>query len=296
MPENIKIAVLMTCYNRRKTTLKCLTALYAQENLKDVCLDVYLVDDGSADGTGDAVRGKFPKVNVIQGDGTLFWNGGMRVAWQEAMKSEYDFFLWLNDDSTLYPTALQSMLDTASYLRKRKLWPSIVVGSMQDPTTGKFTYGGKKRRNKWLLLPMSPVVPTEKPRRCDTVNGNCVLIPQDLPPAIGILDELFTHGIGDYDYALRAQKIGINSWSSPGYVGICSKNSQKNTIYDANISIKERTQMASRATGIPPASEMMVFIKRHGGLFWPLYWLRYLFRSYFPQLWVIARGKSVDSE
>ncbi len=295
MSKNIKIAVLMTCYNRRKTTLQCLTALYAQENIKDVCLDVYLVDDGCTDGTSYAVRENFSEANVIQSEGNLFWNGGMRVAWKEAMKSQYDFFLWLNDDSTLYPTALQIILDTVSYLKTRNQWPAIVVGSMQDPTTDEFTYGGKNRRNKLLLLPMSPVIPTGKPRRCDTVNGNCVLIPQNLPSAIGILDKVFTHGIGDYDYALRAQKIGIKSWVSPGYVGICSRNSQKNTIYDANVSLKKRTQMASSATSIPPASEMMVFIRRHGGVLWPLYWLRYLFRSYFPQLWVIVRGKNVDS-
>ncbi len=49
-------------------------------------LSVYLVDDGSSDGTGDAVRQAYPSVSVIRGDGTLFWNRGMRKAWEDALK------------------------------------------------------------------------------------------------------------------------------------------------------------------------------------------------------------------
>ena len=59
-----RIAVLMTCYNRHQSTLSCLEALYNQ-SVDDVKLDVYLVDAGCTDGTGEAVRGRFPEVKVI---------------------------------------------------------------------------------------------------------------------------------------------------------------------------------------------------------------------------------------
>ena len=70
------IAVLITCFNRRETTLRCLRALYEQELPAGAMLRVVLTDDGSSDGTGDAVRTEFPGVVVLQGDGNQYWVGG----------------------------------------------------------------------------------------------------------------------------------------------------------------------------------------------------------------------------
>jgi GT2 family glycosyltransferase len=74
------IAVLLTCHNRRDKTITCLDSLYNCLLPSDFQLDVFLVDDGSSDGTSKAVSEKFPSVNVIQGNGNLFWNQGMRLA------------------------------------------------------------------------------------------------------------------------------------------------------------------------------------------------------------------------
>ena len=85
---NISIATIITCHNRKEKTLTCLTDLMNQDVISGIDLNVYLVDDGSTDGTGDAVKQNFPHVNILQGDGTLYWNGGMRFAFSEAMKND----------------------------------------------------------------------------------------------------------------------------------------------------------------------------------------------------------------
>ena len=46
--------------------------------------EVFLVDDGSSDGTGIVVKEMFPEITVIQGNGKLFWNRGMFYAWDAA--------------------------------------------------------------------------------------------------------------------------------------------------------------------------------------------------------------------
>lgn len=51
MDQFKRIAVLMTCHNRRETTLKCLSSLYDQALPSGVTFKTYLVDDGCADGT-----------------------------------------------------------------------------------------------------------------------------------------------------------------------------------------------------------------------------------------------------
>ena len=91
----VSIAAILTCHNRKKKTLTCLADLMNQDEISKVDLHVYLVDDGSTDGTSDAVKQKFPQVNILQGDGTLYWNGGMRFAFSIAKKSDYDYYLWL---------------------------------------------------------------------------------------------------------------------------------------------------------------------------------------------------------
>jgi len=74
------LAVLMAAHNRRDTTLLCLRSLF-EGRLDNVHLSVTLVDDGSNDGTADAIRLQFPSVAIIHGDGTLFWSRAMALAW-----------------------------------------------------------------------------------------------------------------------------------------------------------------------------------------------------------------------
>lgn len=82
-------------------------------------VDVYLTNDGCTDGTPEAIALQYPKVYIINGDGNLFWNRGMYTAWQEAAKKDYDFYIWLNDDTILLPNALRILLDS-SYKNKIK--------------------------------------------------------------------------------------------------------------------------------------------------------------------------------
>lgn len=54
----------------------------------------------------------FPAVHVINGDGNLYWSGGMRKAWDVAAKThDYDYYLWFNDDAVLYENALEMMFE-----------------------------------------------------------------------------------------------------------------------------------------------------------------------------------------
>ena len=95
----LSVAAILTCFNRKNKTQKCLESLF--KILPDC--DVYITDDGSTDGTRDMLHQCFPKVKVISGTGNLFWSRGMYTAWKEAVKGKYDYYLWLNDDIELYP-------------------------------------------------------------------------------------------------------------------------------------------------------------------------------------------------
>ena len=97
-----RIAILMTCFNRSETTLRCLKSIVSQKLPNGFETKIYLVDDGSPDKTGTLVKEMFPNVRVINGNGKLFWTKGMALAWKTAAAdADSDYYLWLNDDVTL---------------------------------------------------------------------------------------------------------------------------------------------------------------------------------------------------
>ncbi len=275
-----RLAVLMTCHNRKSNTLTCLAALYKQALPAQVTADVYLVDDGSTDGTASAVYQTYPQVKVVQGDGKLFWNGGMRLAFAEAIKEDYDYYLWLNDDTQLYPKALITLLETSYQLIEQGETCSIVVGSTQDPETGELTYSGVIQGHWWHPFHFRKLKPQTTIQRCDTMNGNCVLIPRQVVQIVGNLDSALSHYAGDYDYGLRARNQGCRIWIASGYVGTCSSNPSRGRCSNVDQPVDAQLKSMNQPKGLAlqdltliPFKEWKVFTRRHGGLFWLIYWL-----------------------
>ena len=266
----MKVAVLITCHNRKDKTLACLEALFLNALPKNYSIEVFLVDDGSNDGTEHSVRDKYPKVNLIKGSGNLYWNGGMRVAFDIAMKKGFEFYLWLNDDTILFPTALQSLLTTFDELQSKG--NVIVVGSTRDKIDGQLTYGGMTCPSKWKPIKFELIAPQGVPVECETMNGNCVLIPNQSAHALGNLEPKFVHAMGDIDYGLRACYAGFSIWLIRGYAGTCSNNTLNDFLSNNSLSLVGRLREMIKPKNLP-FSSWRVFTHRHVGLFWPLFWL-----------------------
>jgi GT2 family glycosyltransferase len=280
-----KIAVLLTVHNRRSLTVACLSALFSQKLPEDFEIQVYLVDDGSSDGTADEIHSRFPAVIVLQGDGTLYWCGGMRRAWSEASKDHFDYYLWLNDDTTLLPGAIVALLEVAFATRRMNGKDPMVVGSTRDPDTGALTYGGR-----WLEQ-SALIEPSNVPLACDTVNGNVVLIPRTVFEKVGTLSLEYTHALGDHDYSLRAISKGVPVYVGPGYYGLC-KPTDPALWTRAEIPLGQRWRALHTPKGIPP-SEYSVFLRDHlpRVRLWRL--LKLYLHVAFPAFWSWSkRGQS----
>lgn len=254
----------------------CLKALFGQEGLgEQFTFKVFLVDDGSTDGTGEAVTQQFPQVKVIYSDGTLFWTRGMRVAWIEAAKEDNDFYLWLNDDTMIFPTALQDMLNCARLTDEK----AIICGTTRSAINGEITYGGRSR-TKGLLEP------NDKLQQCDYFNGNCVLVPDSVYKVVGNLDYLFNHSTGDWDYGLRAVKKGIKLYISFYYAGTCEKHESLPKWCSPSVKFKERLKAFRTPLAVKPAQHFQ-FDLRHNGLFAAIkHYITIHLRLFFPQFWI----------
>ena len=78
-----------------------------------------MLDDASTDGTSEAIAEQFPEITVLHGDGKQYWNGGMRRAFGAAIAQDYDYYLWMNDDTCLDDGALALLLDAERFVRER---------------------------------------------------------------------------------------------------------------------------------------------------------------------------------
>jgi GT2 family glycosyltransferase len=266
-----RIAALMTSHNRKTTTLAGLTSLFRQDLPDRTELVVVLVDDKSRDGTADAVRARFPQVRLLHGNGDLFWCGGMRYAFAEVLQEDYDFYLWLNDDIQLKVDAVTRLLTTYHAVATGHDIKAIIVGSTHDPQTRLHTYGGVVRSSRIHPMKYLPVQPCQHPQPCHTMNGNCVLIPRAVAAVVGNLSAEFRHGIGDFDYGLRARRAGCTVWVAPGFVGSCSQNAKTGGFQDLCVPMRRRWQHMMSHKGLPPG-EYLVYTRRHGGHFWPIFW------------------------
>ena len=277
----MKIAVLLTCFNRKEKTLHCLKLLFSQNLPTDVKLEVFLVDDGSSDGTSEAVKSDFPKVNVIQGTGSLYWSGGMRLAWEHGKEADADYYLLLNDDSDLFPDALSRSISTnISYTEKHGIH-NICVGRFKDPDTGIISYSGNRLyqpdRLKYYIVENSDSI-----EECYLGCANMMLVPKVIFDKIGNIDKQFVHAFGDFDYTIRSINAGFKAIIPPGIMGLC-KNDHGQEWAPEGYNLRKRIKYLYSPTGLA-FKEYMYFIGKHFPKDKMTLWLKIWVKTLFP--WV----------
>lgn len=274
----MNFVVLMTVYNRRETTLRCLERLFALRMPVDTAFTVFLVDDGSTDGTATAVAEHFPQVRIIQGDGNLYWNQGMRLAWRTAVEAGgFDGYLWLNDDVRLEEDALLRLWETFHEIRQRTESAPIIVGTCRDPQSGLPSYGGRGADGKIVFG-------SEEPVPCSWMNGNFVYVPDAVYVQIGMLSQRFHHGYGDYEYGHRARGKGVPMVCIPGYIGSCPGHGE-GAWSDRNVSLRSRWRRFHSPSGLNPG-DFFRYKRVTSGAFVAL---AYLVNAYRRMLFGVAK-------
>lgn len=277
------IAVLLTVFNRKETTLRSLKNLFTQDLPDGYRFAVYLTDDGCTDGTPEAVAKDFPQVNIVKGNGTLFWNRGMIEAWKEASKTAPDFYLLLNDDTFLLDGAIENMINKS----ESKNHESVIVGSTVDSKRDKLTYGGRRKKKFSLITDIS------QEKECDTFNANIVLIPKYVYERIGMLDPVFHHANGDYDYGFRVTEFGLKCVLCDTPAGICDLHSSKPKWCDPHVKLTDRLDNLYKpgGNGSNPF-ELFILKRRHYGLSQAVTsFVTSHVHAIFPSLWRIKRIK-----
>ncbi len=276
----MNIAVLLATFNRKQKTISCLERVYVQQLPNGVEICIFMTDDNSSDGTAQAVADLYPQVNLFMGNGALFWAGGMRKSWREALKSNPDYYLLLNDDTLLNNTAVYNLL---KYYEIPGSTPhAITIGSTFDAANMEISYGGRKLYHPKKVKSYNVYSETEY-MECDLANANIMMVPKAVVQKIGILSERYTHSIADFDYTLRAKKNGFKVMVVPGILGECADDHGKNWKSPA-VSLKDRISYLKSPKGLA-YKEYLNFIRIHFPYHLPEAFIKLWLKTFFPVLW-----------
>lgn len=269
-----RIAVLITCHNRKIKTMACLKSLFQCTLPAEHSIEVFLVDDGSTDGTSNAIKENFSQVRIISGSGNLYWNRGMHLAWKTAAENDFDYYLWLNDDTYIFKDTLLVLLSTANSTENI----SIIIATTCT-ASGVITYGGRDLKHKLIH-------PQKVPTQVAILNGNCVLVPNYVYQKLGNLDPLFHHAIGDFDYGLRAGRLGIKLFIAPGFLANCELNESIPQWRSSSVPLLKRIVSLYSPAGRCNPKELFHYDLRHANIFIAVMHLFSLhLRMLIPGLW-----------
>lgn len=173
---------------------------------------LYLTDDNCTDGTAAEVLANFPNrdIRIVQGDGNLFWAGGMRLAWQTALNDSkaWDFYLLINDDTIFLEDALTELLRTHDYALNTYGKSGIYAGIVSSMDGREITYGAK-RYASGLFGKSTSILPNGQPQECLMTNANILLVSQHVVNKNGILSVKYSHSCADWAYGIEAARAGF---------------------------------------------------------------------------------------
>jgi GT2 family glycosyltransferase len=283
----MKIAVLLTVYNRVEKTVRCLNSLFrGVEETERISYDVYLTDDGSSDGTEEEIKKLFPQdiVYLLKGNGNLFWNGGMINSWKAALnKGGYNGYLWLNNDTEVLPNLWNELMDADRYSNSQFGQGGIYVGSTCDKGKTRLTYGGFIFTDKWILKDKF-IIPNGTFQPCQCAHGNVTYVSQDVVDKQGILFDKYLHGGSDHDYTYRAYKRGLPIFVLRDFVGICENDHDETVDLLAfnQMSLKERIRFLNSPMGYN-LKNTLLFQQRCFPYRVPFVWLLGYMKALFPK-------------
>lgn len=254
-----KAVIILTCYNRKEKTLACIDSIV--ESNKNLKLQFVVVDDNSTDGTKDAVLARVLDACVLTGTGSLFWNGGMHIGMEYALKEipDADYYVLINDDVEFYPGIFDAMAEELKHGEKER----VLVGATQADD-GSLSYGGIQYLAK-KSLKLRTIGPDEKDVACDTFNANCVFIPRDIFLKAGSTDPHYSHSMGDFDYGFTIKRLGVTINVFEKYVGRCNDNPTDGTWQDKTLPIRKRLKLKEGVKGLP-FKDWFRYLRKNFGL------------------------------
>jgi GT2 family glycosyltransferase len=211
--ERPRVAVVVVSYNTRADLLRCLSALDETVTLP---IEVVVVDNASADGSADAVRGAFPKVRVIENAQNVGFSRANNVGVRETSAPDV---LILNSDAELRPACLETL---CGVLDRQPELGAVGPRTLGGDGSIQVSFGpaltplaewrqrrlvrGVRARAAWALREAERLAAHE--HEPDWLSASCLLARRSAFDAVGGFDEGFFLYEEDVDFCLRLRRAG----------------------------------------------------------------------------------------
>ena len=212
------LSIIIVNWNTKDLLLQCLESVY--QTIKRVEMEVFVVDNGSMDGSIAAAKGRFPEVKFIQNEINL---GFARANNQALSLAKGRYLLLLNPDTQVKKGAIErliSFMDAHPEAGGAGAQLLNSDGSRQN-SIANFPSLATELLNKSLLRWFFPSVFPGKERNypepieVDSVIGACMVVKRDAIEPVGLLDEGYFLFLEETDWCYRMRRTGWKIYHVP---------------------------------------------------------------------------------
>lgn len=201
-----RVFILLPVHNRRPVTEKFAECLRQQSYGN---YHLILVDDGSTDGTADAVTARIAALTVVRGRGDWWWAGSLQQGLDaaRALHPAPDDILLLSNDDLEFGA---DFLDTAvAALRTRPR--TLLLARARDALTGQIAETGVEADFRALSFRIAT-----DPARINCLPTRGLFLRWADAEAIGRFHpRLLPHYLSDYEWTIRAHRRGLRCITVP---------------------------------------------------------------------------------
>lgn len=212
----MKASIVILCWNDQKVIRDCIQSIYAGTYRID--FEIIVSDNGSTDGSVEAIRGAYPNVTILENQTNLGFargnNAGIRVASGE-------YVLILNPDTIIHPGALDRWIAYADSKQQAGAFGCRVLnpdGTYQGsarpfPTVWRYWIAALYLRplahlSGFFVSDAYTGWDGDTERSIDWQSGCCLLFRRSVLQQLGGFDEQFFYHYEEVDLCRRCWNAG----------------------------------------------------------------------------------------